>query len=83
MSTVWRFHNNTTGKDIECDDLAYLLFRLQDAYDLIVPRTLIADLLLRGKAACVLMDTSGVAHEVVIGEHSPERGIIFDYKSIS
>lgn len=77
QTTVWKFLNRTTGKEIECNDLNYLLLTLEDDYGLSISRQSVSDLILKGKTEVTLQDENGVSNTVVIGEHCPERGIIF------
>lgn len=81
-TTTWKFVNKTTGKEIECNDLNYLITRIREDKGLNLPDHVDVDMILWGRKEYVVEDEYGTKNDVVIGEHSPSRGIYFTMNQI-
>ena len=77
MGTIWKFVNKTTGKEMDCDDMKFLLQQLRTVKGLDLPEHIDIDLILKGRVEITVADEDGEMNEIIIGEHSPERGIYF------
>lgn len=71
VDKVWKFTDKTTGKEIECSGLRYLVFMLKENIGLSIPRTLMIDILLGGIGEYEVEDEDGRVHEIVIKEGFP------------
>jgi hypothetical protein len=85
MPRIWRFVDNTTKNELECDDLGFLLHTLKDANNLDIPQQVGVDLLLKGVTSCSVSDSDGRIHDISIGEvvslgvmYKPKREIILN-----
>lgn len=81
MSTLWKFVNKTTGKEIETNDLKFLLHEIKEE-GIILPPHVDVDMILRGRGEYTVLDDEGNTNKIVIGEHSPERGIYFSSEPV-
>lgn len=81
MNTIWKFKNKTTGKEMDSTDLHFLMYQLRNVKGLNIPKEAEAMLIIKGRVEYRVMDAEGVEQEIVIGEHSPERGIYFRVNS--
>ena len=72
-NTVWRFINSTTGKEMDCNDLPYLMYHLRNEVGLDLPRSLDIDLLLRKEKKFVYHFKDGRAEEITIKQFTGQE----------
>lgn len=77
-TTTWKFVNHTTGMEIECNDLRFMLHEITEVHGLNLPQFVDVDMILRGRGEYEVTNYAGEINHVVIGEDSPARGIYFE-----
>lgn len=68
MSTVWKYVNETTGSEMECNDLEFMISKLVKVNGLRITNVELTDLILKGELARTVLDSEGNEHSITIRE---------------
>lgn len=69
----WRYENKTTGRELECGDLAFLLHRIKTQHGLMLPEGAAVTMMLWGVVELTVLDTDGVLNHFVIYDELREE----------
>lgn len=68
LSTVWKYVNETTGSEMECNDLEFMISKLVKVNGLRITNVELTDLILKGELARTVLDSEGNEHSITIRE---------------
>lgn len=68
MPAVWKFVDETTGAEMECNDLQFMIHKLVHVNGLCLTNVELADLILKGEVSRTVLDCDGCEHKILIKE---------------
>jgi hypothetical protein len=68
VGKMWKFINRTTGSEMECNDLSFMMHQLRTVKGIDIPETEFVNVMLRGKASCTVNNEDGDTYEISIEE---------------
>jgi hypothetical protein len=64
--TTWNYINNTTGAEMLCNDLGYLIYNLIEVRKLKIPKKFINSLIAEHELNCMVKDKKGKDNHIFI-----------------
>lgn len=78
----WKFENLTTGKEIECNDLQALLYRLRNNKGLDIPQSIVmTDLVTQGKSKMTVTTRDGEINHIMITDSFADEMYLLEKRS--
>lgn len=63
---IWKYTNNTTGSDMECNNLPFMIHELRNIREIPVPTSAVRILKDKGESTFQVEDTAGILHDITL-----------------